>query len=61
MWCINEEEEDLVSYAAVGDGGNVICCIPTLNTAVAISSLFMVNAPDRGLFIKEHIIPTLMR
>jgi hypothetical protein len=53
--------EDFFSYAAVGDGGNIICCIPSLNTVVAISSLFMVNAPDRWSFIKEHIIPTLVQ
>ncbi|WP_446937000.1 serine hydrolase domain-containing protein [Lysinibacillus fusiformis] len=60
LWWLREEE-DFFSYAAVGDGGNIICCIPSLNTVVAISSLFMVNAPDRWSFIKEHIIPALMQ
>lgn len=58
LWWLREDD-GLFTYAAIGDGGNVICCIPTLNTVVAISSFFMANAPDRWPFIKKHIISAL--
>jgi CubicO group peptidase (beta-lactamase class C family) len=47
------------AYAAIGDGGNIICCIPNQQMVVAIASQFMMNAPDRWTFIKEYIVPAV--
>lgn len=57
-WLLNENE--LLAYSALGDGGNVICCIPEKDLVVAIASEFMVNARDRWTLIKEHIIPAII-
>jgi CubicO group peptidase (beta-lactamase class C family) len=53
------KEKDVFAYAAMGDGGNIICCIPEKNMVVAIASEFMMNPRDRWTLIKEHIIPTV--
>ncbi|MFC8688492.1 serine hydrolase domain-containing protein [Brevibacillus porteri] len=50
------EEDGVFAYAAMGDGGHVICCIPEKNLVVAIASEFMPNPRDRWTLIKEHII-----
>ncbi|MCM3141049.1 serine hydrolase [Brevibacillus sp. MER 51] len=54
LWWLREED-GVFSYAALGDGGNVICCIPEKNLVVAIASAFMPNSRDRWTLIKEHI------
>ena len=46
-------------YCALGDGGNMICVIPDLNTIIAMTSSFMMNAKDRIGFVAEHILPAL--
>lgn len=56
-WLI--EEEGIQAYAAMGDGGNVICCIPEKDLVVAIASAFIMNPRDRWTFIKEGIIPAV--
>lgn len=53
-WLIDEEEQ---SYAAMGDGGNVIYVNPQKNIVVAIASLFKQEAKDRIELIKEYIEP----
>lgn len=53
-WVIDENEH---SFAAMGDGGNVIYVNTKRDIVVAIASLFMPNAKDRIAFIKEHIEP----
>ncbi|RUT35739.1 class C beta-lactamase-related serine hydrolase [Paenibacillus zeisoli] len=58
LWWLREEE-GVFSYSAVGDGGNVICCIPSLNLVIAIASEFTLNARDRWTLIKECIIPAV--
>lgn len=45
------------SYAALGDGGNVIYVNTKKKIVVSIASLFMPDAKDRIEFIKEHIEP----
>ncbi|WP_102272480.1 serine hydrolase domain-containing protein [Cytobacillus massiliigabonensis] len=57
-WLLNED--GLLAYSALGDGGNIICCIPDKDLVVAIASEFMVNARDRWTLIKEHIIPAVI-
>jgi len=53
-WIIDEEER---SYAALGDGGNVIYVNPAKNLVVAIASLFVPRPKDRIAFIKEYLEP----
>jgi CubicO group peptidase (beta-lactamase class C family) len=45
------------SYAALGDGGNVIYVNPVKNLVVAIASLFKPTAKDRIELIKKHFEP----
>lgn len=56
LWWLREED-DVCAYLAMGDGGNVICCIPEKDLVVAIASGFMLNPRDRWTLIKEFIIP----
>lgn len=55
LWWVNEED-DVFAFLALGDGGNVICCIPEKDLVVAIASEFIVNPRDRWTLIKECII-----
>lgn len=45
------------SYAAMGDGGNVIYVNPKKKLVVSIASLFLPDAKDRIGFIEEYIEP----
>lgn len=45
------------SYAALGDGGNVIYINAKKKMVVSITSLFIADAKDRIEFIKAHIEP----
>jgi CubicO group peptidase (beta-lactamase class C family) len=56
LWWLREEDR-VFAYLAIGDGGNVICCIPEKDMLVAIASEFMMNPRDRWRLIKEWIIP----
>lgn len=53
LWWIIDED----SYAALGDGGNVIYVNTKKKLVVSIASLLMRNAKDRIELIKEHIEP----
>ncbi|WP_445430267.1 serine hydrolase domain-containing protein [Bacillus atrophaeus] len=55
LWWLRDEE-GVFSYSALGDGGNVICCVPEKDLVVAIASEFTMNARDRWKLIKECII-----
>lgn len=59
LWWLREED-DVSAYMAMGDGGNVICCIPGKDLVVAIASEFVMNPRDRWALIKEHIIPAIV-
>ncbi|MFJ7979684.1 serine hydrolase domain-containing protein [Lysinibacillus xylanilyticus] len=59
LWWLRQED-GLSTYSAIGDGGNMICCIPKMNMVVAISSEFIVNPRDRWSLIKEYIIPAVI-
>lgn len=50
-------DEDAGSFAAMGDGGNVIYANPKKNLAVAVASLFDRDAKDRIQLILEHVEP----
>lgn len=54
LWWIDEHAH---SYAAMGDGGNIIYVNPDKNTVVAIASVFKPAARDRIEFIKKYIYP----
>ncbi|WP_304509644.1 serine hydrolase domain-containing protein [Anaerotignum sp.] len=45
------------SYAALGDGGNVIYVNTKKKMVVSIASLFMMDAKDRIVLLKEYIEP----
>jgi len=53
-WIIDSEEK---TYAAIGDGGNVIYVNTAKNIVIAITSYFKPNVTDRIDFIKNHIEP----
>lgn len=57
-WIIDENER---SFAALGDGGNVIYVNPTKAIVVAIASLFKPLAKDRIALIKTCVEPMLER
>lgn len=47
------------AFAAMGDGGNIICCIPQKRLVIAIASSFMITPKDRCSLIGQHILPML--
>ncbi|UQZ48274.1 beta-lactamase family protein [Bacillus sp. PK3-037] len=55
LWWLRDED-DVFSYSSLGDGGNVICCVPEKDLVVAIASEFLINALDRWKLIKECIV-----
>lgn len=59
LWWLNDED-GVFTYTALGDGGNVICCIPEKDLVVAIASEFIMNPRDRQSLIKEHIISSIL-
>ncbi|UKS29401.1 beta-lactamase family protein [Paenibacillus sp. HWE-109] len=59
LWWLREED-GLLAYLALGDGGHVICCLPDKDLVVAIASEFILNPRDRWTLIKEHMIPSLI-
>ncbi|PEB72054.1 6-aminohexanoate hydrolase [Bacillus thuringiensis] len=58
LWWLREEE-GVYSYCAMGDGGNIICCITERELVVAIASEIIPNAGDRWKLIKECILSYL--
>ena len=57
LWWIIDKDDH--SYAAIGDGGNVIYVNPAKKLVVAIASLFKPTARDRIELIKTLIEPTM--
>lgn len=55
LWWIIDEDEH--SYAALGDGGNVIYVNPKTGLTVAIGSYFKPRVADRMKLIKETLEP----
>jgi CubicO group peptidase (beta-lactamase class C family) len=55
LWWIIDEKEH--SFAALGDGGNVIYVNPEKNIVIVIASLFKPLAKDRIELIKAYIEP----
>lgn len=59
LWWVSEEDR-VFAYLALGDGGNVICCIPEKDLVVAVASEFIMNPRDRWTLIKECHIPAII-
>lgn len=57
LWWIIDEKEG--SYAAIGDGGNVIYVNPKNNIAVGVAGTFKPRIFDRVQFIQRHVEPIL--
>ncbi|GGG69007.1 serine hydrolase domain-containing protein [Paenibacillus radicis (ex Gao et al. 2016)] len=58
LWWVREEN-GIFAYSAVGDGGNIICCVPEKGLVVAIASAFLLHTPDRWPLIRDWIIPAV--
>lgn len=59
LWWLREED-GTYTYSALGDGGNVICCIPEKKLVVAIASEYTLQPRDRWPLIKDCIIPSVV-
>jgi CubicO group peptidase (beta-lactamase class C family) len=59
LWWLREED-GIFSYAAIGDGGNLISVIPEKDLVIAIASAFIPQPRDRWGLIKEHILPAVL-
>ncbi len=57
LWWLREED-GIFSYCAMGDGGNMICCIPEKELVVVMASEVVPEANDRWRLIKEYILLT---
>ena len=55
LWWIIDEEEH--SFAALGDGGNVIYVNPAKNLVVAIAALFVPRPKDSVMLIRKIVEP----
>lgn len=55
LWWLREEE-GVYSYCAMGDGGNMICCIPEKELVVVMASEVVPEIKDRWRLIKEYIL-----
>lgn len=58
LWWLREED-GVSAYMALGDGGNVICCIPGKDMVIAVASEFTLNSRDRWELIKNYIFPAI--
>lgn len=56
-WQIQDHE--LRAAAAIGDGGNMICCLPEQGLVVALNSLFSFQPKDRWELIRDQLLPLL--
>lgn len=59
LWWL-KEEDGVSAYLALGDGGNVICCMPEKDLVIVIASTFIMNPRDRWTLIKEQIMPAIL-
>lgn len=59
LWWLREERGTF-AYSALGDGGNVICCIPGKDIVVAIASKIISKPLDRWPLLDKCIIPAVI-
>ena len=55
MWWLRDGD-GFSAYMAMGDGGNLICCIPEKKLVIAIASEFIPNSKDQWDLIKKFIL-----
>ncbi|RAN77382.1 serine hydrolase [Bacillus sp. SRB_331] len=55
LWWLREEDA-IYSYCAMGDGGNMVCCIPEKELVVVIASEIVPEAVDRWELISKYIL-----
>ncbi|MBI9051375.1 MAG: serine hydrolase [Anaerolineaceae bacterium] len=60
LWWL-QVQEDINMYAALGSGGNAICCIPREDLIVIITSPIMSKPRDRWILIEECILPSIIK
>lgn len=58
LWWLRQEA-GTCAYAALGSGGNVICCIPEKDLVVAIASKIVSRPHDRWLLFEKCILPAI--
>ncbi len=58
LWWLREKD-DIFAYAALGSGGNVICCIPEKDLVVAVASKIISKPQDPWLLLDKFIIPAV--
>ena len=46
-------------FAAMGDGGNMICCIPDMGITAVVLSRFTPGAGDGWELVRDYIIPAV--
>lgn len=59
LWWLREED-GIFAYLAMGDGGNLICCIPEKDLVVAMTSKISGKLIDSWPLIKKCILPAVM-
>ncbi|MCE1253694.1 MAG: beta-lactamase family protein [Anaerolineae bacterium] len=59
LWWLREDA-GFPAYLALGDGGNLIACIPDKGLVVAITSFFVPKPKERWTLIKDFILPALL-
>ena len=60
LWWLREHS-GIKMFAALGSGGNAICCIPKKDLIVVITAPVMSKPRDRFVLIDECILPALMQ
>lgn len=58
LWWL-QEDDGIFSYSAIGDGGNIICCIPEKELVIAITSKLIPKTYDIEQLIKKYILPSI--
>ena len=56
-WLIKEDR--YTSYAAIGDGGNILYVNPNKELVIAITSSFKPRVKDRVEFIRNYVLPII--
>lgn len=56
LWWLHEED-GVKAYAAIGDSGNMICCVPACGLVVAAASSYTPEPRDCLRLVREYILP----
>jgi CubicO group peptidase (beta-lactamase class C family) len=58
LWWL-KKHRDLFVYAALGSGGNMICCIPEKDLVVSITAKIISKPFDPWILVEEYVLPSL--